>query len=90
MPQKNNVSALKKGAAEPVQTILPSNDVQSAITGEGVGRIGRPRKTRAEKRDYKVTLSLTQQEGARVAEKAGLAAEATVVYAHLKATGFFD
>ncbi|MCP4184872.1 MAG: hypothetical protein GY761_16390 [Hyphomicrobiales bacterium] len=88
MPSKNDLSALKGATKKPV--ILPSNntspvaDVHTTTNptkGQGAGR---PPKAKAEKRSYKVTLSLTQSEGAKLAEKSGLAGEATYLYAKLK------
>lgn len=91
MPSKNDLSALKGATQKPV--ILPSNDLP-AITeviekpkrNEGQG-IGRPAKQKAEKRSHKVTLSLTPSEGEKLAEKSGLAGEATYLYAKLKEVG---
>ena len=91
MPSKNDLSALKGATKKPV--ILPSNDLPSATEiiekpkqGAGQG-VGRPPKQKAEKRSYKVTLSLTPSEGAKLAEKSGLAGEATYLYAKLKEIG---
>lgn len=88
MPSKNDLSALKGATQKPV--ILPSNDlptvadmVKKPMRNEGQG-VGRPPKQKAEKRSYKVTLSLTPSEGAKLAEKSGLAGEATYLYAKLK------
>jgi hypothetical protein len=86
MPSKNDLSALKGATKKPV--ILPSSDlppvakvIEKPNEGQGVGR---PPKQKAEKRSYKVTLSLTPSEGAKLAEKSGLAGEATYLYAKLK------
>lgn len=88
MPSKNDLSALKDATNKPV--ILPSNNVPPTAKmeinakpkGQGVG--GRPTKPKAEKRSYKVVLSLTESEGRALTEKAGLAGDATYVYAKLK------
>lgn len=91
MPSKNDLSALKGATQKPV--ILPSNDLPPVakviekprpVEGQGVGR---PAKQKEEKRSYKVTLSLTPSEGAKLAEKSGLAGEATYLYAKLKEMG---
>ncbi len=91
MPSKNDLSALKGATKKPV--ILPSNDlppvakmIEKSKPSEGQG-VGRPPKQKEEKRSYKVTLSLTPSEGAKLAEKSGLAGEATYLYAKLKETG---
>jgi len=91
MPSKNDLSALK--GRDEQKKILPE-----AVTTPEVPkvrpplrhrRVGRPKKAPAEKRDYKITLSLTQTEGAKVSEKAGLVNEATYLYAMLEKTGLF-
>jgi len=93
MPSKNDLSALKTGARK---TILPANEtrtppaIKAAKTAEKTGRVGRPPKEKTEKRSYKITLSLTPAEGKKIAEKAGLAGEATFLYAFLKDSGTFD
>jgi len=94
MPSKNDLSALKTSHEKPA--ILPSNDgaatikpTRGPLTGRPV-QVGRPKKAAAEKRSYKITLSLTEAEGAKIAEKAGLAGEATYLYAALKESGLFD
>jgi hypothetical protein len=91
MPSKNDLSALKGATKKPV--ILPSNDlpptakvVERPKPSEGQG-VGRPPKQKAEKRSYKVTLSLTPSEGDKLAEQSGLAGEATYLYAKLKEIG---
>lgn len=94
MPSKNDLSALKVSHEKPA--ILPSNDgpatakpKRGPLTGRPV-QVGRPKKAPAEKRSYKITLSLTEAEGARISKKAGLAGEATFLYAALKESGIFD
>lgn len=90
MPSKNNLSALKKTAVKP--TILPETTTakpQTIPKTRKTGKVGRPQKDVSEKRDYKITLSLTQAQGKAIAEKAGLAGEATYLYAELKRTGMF-
>ena len=89
MPSKNDLSALKGATQKPV--ILPSNDLPPVAEAKPVKRVGqgvgRPPKQKAEKRSYKVTLSLTPSEGAKLAEQSGLAGEATYLYAKLKEIG---
>ena len=94
MPSKNNLSALKQDKKE--KPILPSNGQPEQVDtrperGSLTGKksIGRPRKKPAEKRDYKITLSLTKAEGAKIKEKAGLAGEATYLYDLLEKAGGF-
>ena len=86
MPSKNDLSGLKKATSKPV--ILPTTDKPTTTGKRSKGQgIGRPPKAEEEKRSYKVTLSLTPSEGARLAEKSGLAGEATFLYAKLKEMG---
>ena len=92
MPSRNDLSALKTGANK---SILPKSDgsIAPALTKTltiSTGRVGRPPKGKTEKRSYKITLSLTPAEGAKIAEKAGLAGEATFLYAFLKDSNIFD
>lgn len=97
MPSKNDLNALK---APERKNILPKTGLlddgvavrtegHRPATGRG-GQGGRPPKALEEKRSYRVSLSLTQAEGEKVKAKAGLANEATLIYHHLKETGFFD
>ena len=99
MPKRNDLSSLKVGTQRP---ILPSSASAPkrtrATSAPGDARhsrrspkpkVGRPPKPKADKRDYKITLSLTQAQGATVKDKAGLATEAAVIYDHLVKTGFF-
>ena len=92
MPSKNDLSGLKAASTKP--TVLPSNDAQpvervdvkpARRPAKGVG--GRPAKSKAEKRSYKVVLSLTEAEGKTLSDKAGLAGDATYLYARLKDLG---
>ncbi|MBL4808235.1 MAG: hypothetical protein JKY31_13270, partial [Rhodobacteraceae bacterium] len=53
-------------------------------------RVGRPAKEKAAKRSYKITLSLTPEEGQKIADKSGLAGDATYLYDQLKNIGAFD
>lgn len=91
MPSRNDLSALKTGTKKP---ILPTNDGRTTTAVEtpqpNAGRVGRPPKGKTEKRSYKITLSLTPAEGEKITEKAGLAGEATFLYAFLKNSGVFD
>lgn len=98
MPSKNNLSALKQDkkpnailpatAPTPVQS-RPEDSSPVAPPGQQKA-IGRPRKRPEDKRDYKVTLSLTRSEGAKIKDKAGLAGEATYLYDLLKKAGAFS
>ena len=93
MPSRNDLSALKTGAKK---SILPIDSGRGSMTPEApetkseTGRVGRPPKAKTEKRSYKITLSLTPAEGSKIAEKAGLAGEATFLYAFLKDSDIFD
>lgn len=91
MPSKNNLSALKPSGRQ--AAILPKAGDKSVKTSAEASipkQYGRPKKVAAEKRSYKITLSLTPIEGAAVAKKAGLAGEATYLYAMLKQHGIID
>ena len=98
MPSKNNLSALKQDKKP--NPILPATaPVPEQPTPEGGApvtapakqkAIGRPRKRPEDKRDYKVTLSLTRAEGAKIKAEAGLAGEATYLYDLLKKAGAFS
>ena len=82
MPSKNSIAELKPIAGPILK------DTKMVVSSK-VGRTGRPPKHAVEKRDYKITLSLTQAEGAVVKEKAGLAGAATYLYATLQQAGVF-
>lgn len=88
MPSKNDLSGLKASTPK----ILPESKPveKEPIRPRFTKQIGRPKKKAEEKRTYKITLSLTQAEGKRIAEQAGLAGEATYLYAMLKKSGIFD
>ncbi len=90
MPSKNDLSALKGNTRKPV--ILPSNNIEPMSEAETRPVMpkrtgGRPTKPKSEKRSYKVVLSLTEAEGKALSEKAGLAGDATYLYARLKELG---
>lgn len=92
MPTKNDLASLKRATEKP--SVLPSNEsptlrpVQERQAREQNKRVGgRPAKPKAEKRSYKVVLSLTESEGRALSEKAGLAGDATYLYAKLKELG---
>lgn len=91
MPSKNDLSTLKGATQKPV--ILPSNGLSPVAETKAVKQVGqgvgRPPKQKTEKRSYKVTLSLTPSEGAKLAKQSGLAGEATYLYAKLKEAGVF-
>lgn len=99
MPSKNSLAGLK---APETKTILPAN---TEGEGRGKTRaiespapnvkrtrktVGRPKLDKAEKRDYKITLSLTQAQGNRIKEKAGLVNEATYLYDVLQKQGIIE
>lgn len=76
MASKNDLSTFKKtSSAPPVLQSVPK-------------QIGRP-KTK-EKRTFKVTLSLTEEEGRALQEKAGLAPLAKLLLVKLQETDVFD
>lgn len=87
MPSKNDLTALKSATQKPV--ILPADNMPRAMEARAKSapknRVGgRPAKPKAEKRSYKVVISLTEAEGQRLSGKAGLAGDATYLYAKLK------
>lgn len=92
MPSKNDLSALKKSTDKPA--ILPEEvkpmqkaAVKPAPANQSKGVGGRPAKPKDEKRSYKVVLSLTETEGQELSQQAGLAGDATFLYAKLKDLG---
>jgi len=90
MPSKNDLSALQKSPTKP---ILPPENVPKAKVAEARPLIGNKkagRKPSPDKRSYKVLMSLTESQGAKLEKKAGLAGGATVIYDHLLKTGFFE
>jgi len=93
MPSRNDLSALKTGTKKPILPIRSDRDAGTpeppTIKSE-TGRVGRPPKEKTAKRSYKITLSLTPAEGCKIAEKAGLAGEATFLYAFLKDSDIFE
>ena len=97
MPSKNSISGLLKSGGGEKNPILPKTPEPEAGGGTAVVRsprksrkIGRPKKAKVEKRDFKITLSLTQAEGEKILEKAGLADKATYLYDFLKKKGAFE
>ncbi len=92
MPRKNDLSKLKVKVSSGILPIGPANTDAlggTAVTGRK-GQVGRPPKAKGEKRDYKITLPVTQAQGDLIRHKAGLAGEASIIYDHLKKTGFFE
>jgi len=96
MPGKNNVSELRKKKEGAILTpdidevkkpSLPEKVAKPAPANNSKGVGGRPAKPKTEKRSYKVVLSLTEAEGRVLSEKAGLAGDATYLYAKLKELG---
>lgn len=90
--KSTDLSAYKKPATpRPTQAPEPVLTPENAKPRSRVSKvIGRPPKPKEEKRDQKVTLSLTQAEKAVVVKKAGLAPEATFLLAELRKAGVFD
>lgn len=84
MPSKNDLSGFKGGDLKILPE--PARTVQSVIEHK---KVGRPKKNPDLKRNYKVTVSLTQAEGAMIREKAGLASDATYLYSMLEKAGVF-
>jgi len=76
MASKNDLSAFKKEPTQP--TVLQSVPKQ----------IGRPKTT--DKRTFKVTLSLTEEEGRVLQKKAGIAPLAKLLMVKLHETDVFD
>ncbi len=95
MPSKNSLQAVQpakpaKVERKPVLPQVPGDQPGSTSAKPRKKRMGRPPLDKAAKRDYKVTLSFTGEQGRAIQAKAGLASEATVLYDHLLKTGFFD
>ena len=76
MASKNDLSSFKKDTPPPA--VLQSVPKQ----------VGRPKAT--EKRTFKVTLSLTEEEGRVLQEKAGIAPLAKLIMVKLQETDIFD
>ena len=96
MPKKNDISGLlKTGEGSQKAPILPATseprtEKPSAVEpASSPRRVGRPKKSKVEKRDFKITLSLTQREGEEILKKAGLADKATYLYDFLEKNGAF-
>lgn len=99
MPSKNSLASIKQPPKEQgdYKPVLPANtdsgagegiaEAQPAKTPRARKKIGRPPKEKAEKRDYKITLSLTQEQGRAIKKKAGIAGEATYLYDQLLQAG---
>jgi len=77
MASKNDLSAFKKTAPE-----------KAGVLQSVPRQIGRPKAV--EKRSFKVTLSLTEAEGEKLIEKAGIAPLATLLMMKLQETDIFD
>ncbi|GEM_PF-3475434 len=92
MLSKNSLAALKAPKKEDAyQPVL--HRVQTASeTPSKVKRntIGRPPKAKAQKRTYKITLSLTPKQGEEISAKAGIAGEATYLYDQLLRAGIIS
>lgn len=88
MPQKNSLSALKKATAPPILPAQADTNASAKPADRSIG--GRPPLPPSEKRSQKVQISLTPSEKAKLKEKAGLAGEATFIYAKLKELGVFN
>lgn len=59
------------------------------ITGDSP-KVGRPPKEAKDKQNFKVTLSLKEEENAVLSKKAGVANKATFLHHFLTEQGFFD
>lgn len=80
MPSKNDLSALK---AKPKNTLKQSVDAQP-VKPANKAKVGRKAKSPAEKESFSLMLKLTEAEGQRLKEKAGMVPLATYVKAHLR------
>ena len=90
MPNKNDISALlKQNSNSTKNSILPQKIAHTEEVQSTPQKMGRPKKEPSEKRNFKVMLSLTEDEGRIIEEKSGLASNATYVYAFLVDHGFF-
>jgi len=87
--KRNSLTAFKQPAP-----ILPTSEPEPVVkpaakTAPKPGRKGPKPKPASEKRDHRVLLSFTKAEGIKSKEKAGLAGEATAIYAFLQEHGYF-
>lgn len=96
MPSKNSLASIKqppKDKSDYVPT-LPANAAGEAQAdakhANAKKNIGRPRLDENQRRDYKITLSITQAQGQKIKNKAGLAGEATYLYDLLEKADAFE
>lgn len=87
--KKNSLTKFK-----PVEPILPTSKpapAEKLVTARAAAPKARGPKPKppAEKRSHRVLLSLTETEGIKSKDKAGLAGEATTIYAFLHEHGYF-
>lgn len=83
--KKNSLTNFK-----PVAPILPTSQPKPATTKAAAPKTRGPKpKPASEKRDHRVLLSFTKAEGQKSKAKAGLAGEATAIYAFLQEHGYF-
>lgn len=80
MPSKNDLSSLK---AKPKNTLKKAVDVQPVQTA-GKAKVGRKAKPAAEKESFSLMLKLTEAEGQKLKERAGMVPLATYVKAYLR------
>ena len=103
MPQKNSLAGIKPPDKEKYVPVLPQENKALEVSNDPVTpnsqepekpqpattrkRVGRPPLKKAEKRDYKITLSLTQAQGLAIKKQSGLAGEASFLYNELVKAG---
>lgn len=92
MVNKNDLSAFKPGNKQVLKVVEADRD--EATTTKTKTRTKAKTKTRTkppeEKRSHKILLSLTEGEGAKIKEKAGMVPIATYLVALLREQGLFD
>ena len=94
--KRSDLSAYKRPSEAPslpavlaeVKKEQPARPVER--TPKKRAAVGRPKKPPQNKRDQKITLSLTKKEKQVISEKAGLIPEATYLLSKLRKAGLFD
>lgn len=89
MSKRNSVTAFKRPERIlPTTTPMPEGPEVPSDVQPSQSRGPKP-KPKSQKRSHRVLLSLTVEEGMISKKKAGLAGEATAIYAFLHENGYF-
>lgn len=93
--KRSDLSAYKRSPEAPSAAVLAEVKKEQPVrtvdrTPKKRAVVGRPKKPPQNKRDQKITLSLTKKEKQIISEKAGLIPEATYLLSRLRKAGLFD